>query len=191
MSHHFSNFSEWWKQLVGESEGKETKRHSISANFSTDLHSLGQFIQEGTLYIMFLKQLFVLTNSKTWLSLAWKKTLMGLGYLQKDVDFCKQKDWRCSSAHTRWWRTKHVRDPSRARRFLTLATLSTSLRRLSPFQATWMLSTHLTNQVLKLTDVTCSALLGKTRLEELSKELNASPIEEKRVCPPLLFIHVK
>lgn len=40
--------SEWWKQLFGESEGKEGKGIlPDSANFSTDLHSLGQFVQEG------------------------------------------------------------------------------------------------------------------------------------------------
>ena len=39
---------EWWKQLFGESEGKEEKGIlPTSATFSTDLHSLGQFIQEG------------------------------------------------------------------------------------------------------------------------------------------------
>ena len=41
-------FSEWWKQLFGESEGKDQKGiYPSSANFSTDLHSLGQYIQEG------------------------------------------------------------------------------------------------------------------------------------------------
>jgi len=41
-------FSEWWKQLFGESEGKDFKGiYPSSANFSTDLHSLGQYIQEG------------------------------------------------------------------------------------------------------------------------------------------------
>ena len=40
--------AEWWKQLFGESEGKELKGIlPTSACFSTDLHSLGQFIQEG------------------------------------------------------------------------------------------------------------------------------------------------
>ena len=40
--------AEWWKQLFGESEGKEGKGLlPTSACFSTDLHSLGQFIQEG------------------------------------------------------------------------------------------------------------------------------------------------
>ncbi len=41
-------FAEWWKQLFGESEGKENKGIWItSASFSTDLHSLGQMIQQG------------------------------------------------------------------------------------------------------------------------------------------------
>ncbi|MBD1382568.1 glucose-6-phosphate isomerase [Metabacillus arenae] len=41
-------FAEWWKQLFGESEGKDQKGiYPSSANFSTDLHSLGQFVQEG------------------------------------------------------------------------------------------------------------------------------------------------
>lgn len=42
-------FAEWWKQLFGESEGKENKGlYPASVNFSTDLHSMGQFVQEGT-----------------------------------------------------------------------------------------------------------------------------------------------
>ena len=42
-------FSEWWKQLFGESEGKDQKGiFPASVVFSTDLHSLGQFIQDGT-----------------------------------------------------------------------------------------------------------------------------------------------
>ena len=41
-------FFEWWKQLFGESEGKDgTGIFPASAIFTTDLHSLGQFIQEG------------------------------------------------------------------------------------------------------------------------------------------------
>jgi glucose-6-phosphate isomerase len=41
-------FAEWWKQLFGESEGKDQKGiYPSSANFSTDLHSLGQYVQDG------------------------------------------------------------------------------------------------------------------------------------------------
>ena len=40
---------EWFKQLIDESEGKDHKGlFATSANFSTDLHSIGQFIQDGT-----------------------------------------------------------------------------------------------------------------------------------------------
>ena len=41
-------FSEWWKQLYGESEGKDGKGiFPASVDFTTDLHSMGQWIQEG------------------------------------------------------------------------------------------------------------------------------------------------
>ena len=41
-------FTEWWKQLYGESEGKENKGiFPAGAGFTTDLHSMGQYIQEG------------------------------------------------------------------------------------------------------------------------------------------------
>jgi len=47
-------FTEWWKQLFGESEGKDGKGLlPTSCIFSTDLHSLGQFIQEGTKNVLF------------------------------------------------------------------------------------------------------------------------------------------
>jgi len=45
---HFHFFQEWWKQLFGESEGKDGKGiFPASVSFSTDLHSLGQYIQDG------------------------------------------------------------------------------------------------------------------------------------------------
>ncbi len=45
----FTMMAEWWKQLFGESEGKDNRGiFPASAIFSTDLHSLGQFIQEGS-----------------------------------------------------------------------------------------------------------------------------------------------
>jgi glucose-6-phosphate isomerase len=45
----FVQVGEWWKQLFGESEGKEKKGLlPDSATFTTDLHSLGQFIQDGS-----------------------------------------------------------------------------------------------------------------------------------------------
>lgn len=45
---HMTMFAEWWKQLFGESEGKDGLGiYPASVNFSTDLHSMGQFVQEG------------------------------------------------------------------------------------------------------------------------------------------------
>ncbi len=45
-------FSEWWKQLFGESEGKDFKGiYPSSANFTSDLHSLGQYVQEGRRFL--------------------------------------------------------------------------------------------------------------------------------------------
>ncbi|HAR6171711.1 glucose-6-phosphate isomerase [Staphylococcus pseudintermedius] len=46
-------FNEWWKQLFGESEGKDLKGiYPSSANFTTDLHSLGQYVQEGRRFLI-------------------------------------------------------------------------------------------------------------------------------------------
>ncbi|GAB0167082.1 glucose-6-phosphate isomerase [Lysinibacillus sp. CTST325] len=44
-----NKFHEWWKQLFGESEGKDRKGlYPSTVNFPTDLHAIGQFIQEGS-----------------------------------------------------------------------------------------------------------------------------------------------
>lgn len=59
-SPYLNMIAEWWKQLFGESEGKEGKGlFPASVNFSTDLHSLGQFIQQGS-KVLFMTQLKVL-----------------------------------------------------------------------------------------------------------------------------------
>ena len=45
--------TEWWKQLYGESEGKENKGiFPAGADFTTDLHSMGQYIQQGVRLLM-------------------------------------------------------------------------------------------------------------------------------------------
>ena len=67
--------SEWWKQLFGESEGKNGKGlFPASVTFSTDLHSLGQFVQEGT-KLCFITQLKVLN-----------KGVLKIGVEDNDVD---------------------------------------------------------------------------------------------------------
>ena len=48
----FRFFAEWWKQLYGESEGKENKGlFPASVEFTADLHSMGQYIQQGERHI--------------------------------------------------------------------------------------------------------------------------------------------
>ena len=55
--------AEWWKQLFGESEGKDNKGiYPSSVTFTTDLHSLGQFVQEGS-RIMFETVIDLLNSS--------------------------------------------------------------------------------------------------------------------------------
>ncbi len=45
-------FNKWWKQLYGESEGKDCKGiYPSSANYTTDLYSLGQYVQEGCRFL--------------------------------------------------------------------------------------------------------------------------------------------
>jgi glucose-6-phosphate isomerase len=57
-------FTEWWKQLFGESEGKENRGiFPAGVSFTTDLHSMGQFIQEGS-RIMFETVISVEKSSK-------------------------------------------------------------------------------------------------------------------------------
>lgn len=85
-------FGEWWKQLAGESEGKDQKGiYPTSANFSTDLHSLGQFIQEG--YRNLFETVIRVENPRKNITIPTEEAdLDGLGYLQgKDVDFVNKK----------------------------------------------------------------------------------------------------
>ena len=85
-------FAEWWKQLAGESEGKDQRGiYPTSANFTTDLHSLGQFIQEGTRNL-FETVVRVDKPRKNVVIPELAEDLDGLGYLQgKDVDFVNKK----------------------------------------------------------------------------------------------------
>ncbi len=76
-----SQISEWLKQLFGESEGKEKKGLlPTSATFSTDLHSLGQFIQDGS-PLLFETILNVLEPQEDVSIPSDKDDLDGLNYL--------------------------------------------------------------------------------------------------------------
>ena len=80
--------SEWWKQLYGESEGKDQKGiFPASVDLTTDLHSMGQFIQDGS-RIMFETVLNVEDAGAEIVIKEEEVDLDGLNYLAgKDMDF--------------------------------------------------------------------------------------------------------
>jgi glucose-6-phosphate isomerase len=94
--------SEWWKQLYGESEGKDNKGiYPASVDFSTDLHSMGQYIQEGK-RILF-ETVINVENAKREIIINEEKVdLDGLNYLAgKTVDFVNKKAFQGTLlAHT-------------------------------------------------------------------------------------------
>ncbi|MGX7243463.1 glucose-6-phosphate isomerase [Enterococcus quebecensis] len=85
-------FSEWWKQLFGESEGKDQKGiFPAAADFSTDLHSMGQYVQDG-MRNLFETVVKVETPRHVVSIPELTEDLDGLGYLQgKEIDFVNTK----------------------------------------------------------------------------------------------------
>ncbi len=84
-------FTEWWKQLYGESEGKEHKGiFPAGANFTTDLHSMGQYIQEGPRRLF--ETLISVEKSKHQLGIPKDDSdLDGLNYLQgSNIEYVNQ-----------------------------------------------------------------------------------------------------
>lgn len=83
---------EWWKQLYGESEGKDGKGiFPSSADFSTDLHSLGQYIQDGK-RIMFETLVSIETPQYDLTLKDDEKNLDGLNYLSgKTMDYINKQ----------------------------------------------------------------------------------------------------
>ncbi|WP_433959111.1 glucose-6-phosphate isomerase [Cytobacillus horneckiae] len=95
-------FSEWWKQLFGESEGKDLKGiYPSSANFSTDLHSLGQYVQEGRRDLF--ETIIKVAKPRHEMTIeAAESDLDGLNYLSgKTIDFVNNKAFEGTMlAHT-------------------------------------------------------------------------------------------
>ncbi|SHK08011.1 glucose-6-phosphate isomerase [Tepidibacter formicigenes] len=84
--------AEWWKQLYGESEGKDQKGiFPASVDFSTDLHSMGQYIQDGRRDLF--ETVFNVENPRREITIKEDdKNLDGLNYLAgKTVDFVNKK----------------------------------------------------------------------------------------------------
>lgn len=95
-------FAEWWKQLAGESEGKDHKGiYPSSANFTTDLHSLGQYIQEGRRFLMETVVKLDKPNYDVEIP-SEEDNLDGLKYLEgKTMDFANTKAYEAVvAAHT-------------------------------------------------------------------------------------------
>ena len=89
---HLTQIGEWLKQLFGESEGKEKKGLlPDSVTFSTDLHSLGQFIQDGS-PVLFETVLYVEKPNRDIKVPHDKDDLDGLNYLEgKTLSFVNEK----------------------------------------------------------------------------------------------------
>ena len=85
-------FTEWWKQLYGESEGKEQKGiFPAGVDFTTDLHSMGQYIQEGRRNLF--ETVISIENPKSDITInSDEDNLDGLNYLSgKTLDYVNKK----------------------------------------------------------------------------------------------------
>lgn len=98
----FHYVAEWWKQLYGESEGKQHKGiFPASVDFTTDLHSIGQFIQDGN-RILFETVVDIVKSSEEITLTEDDDNLDGLNYLAgKTVDFVNKSAMKGTMyAHT-------------------------------------------------------------------------------------------
>ena len=88
----FSFLGRWWQQLFGESEGKDGKGiFPACAEFTADLHSLGQMIQQGERNFFETVVKFAPPKKKVAIEMDWKD-LDGLNYLEgKTLDFVQEQ----------------------------------------------------------------------------------------------------
>ncbi|ARN90479.1 glucose-6-phosphate isomerase [Levilactobacillus brevis] len=167
-------FAEWWKQLTGESEGKDQKGiYPSSANFSTDLHSLGQYIQEGLRNLM--ETVVVVDKPQNDVTVpSAEDDLDGLKYLEgKPMSFVNQKAYEgVVLAHTDGGvpnMSVHIPDQTPYTLgyliyfFEVAVAVSGYLNGINPFNQPGV-EAYKTNMF---------ALLGKPGFEDLGKELNA------------------
>ena len=85
-------FGGWWQQLFGESEGKDGKGlFPVTAEFTADLHSLGQMIQQGERKLFETVVRFAPPRKRTMIEMDWKN-LDGLNYLEgKSLDYVEEQ----------------------------------------------------------------------------------------------------
>ena len=95
----FKMFGGWWQQLFGESEGKNGKGiFPVSAEFTADLHSLGQMIQQGQRNIFETVLRFAPPVHQTAIEVDWKN-LDGLNYLEgKTLDYVEEQAFQGTMA---------------------------------------------------------------------------------------------
>ena len=88
----FKMMGGWWQQLFGESEGKDGKGiFPVTAEFTADLHSLGQMIQQGERNIFETMVRFDAPDKRSLITADWKN-LDGLSYLEgKTLDFVDEQ----------------------------------------------------------------------------------------------------
>ncbi len=88
----FKMMGGWWQQLFGESEGKDGKGiFPVTAEFTADLHSLGQMIQQGERNIFETMVRFEAPDHRSMITADWKN-LDGLSYLEgKTLDFVDEQ----------------------------------------------------------------------------------------------------
>ena len=97
----FRYFAGWWQQLFGESEGKDGKGlFPATVEFTADLHSLGQMIQQGQRNLFETIVRFAPPRKRTTIEVDWKN-LDGLNYLEgKTLDFVEEQAFQGTlSAH--------------------------------------------------------------------------------------------
>ena len=166
--------SEWWKQLYGESEGKDQKGiFPASVDFSTDLHSMGQYVQDGK-RILFETVINVEQARKDIIIESDEADLDGLNYLAgKGVDYVNHKALQGTVlAHNDGQVPNMILNIEKldiynfgymAYFFMKACGLSGYLLGVNPFNQPGV-EAYKRNMF---------ALLGKPGFEELSKELNA------------------
>ena len=91
----FRMFGGWWQQLFGESEGKDGKGlFPVAAEFTADLHSLGQMIQQGERNLFETMVHFDPPEQAYIIGSEWKN-LDGLNYLEgKTLDYVDEQAWQ-------------------------------------------------------------------------------------------------
>ncbi|MFQ3549806.1 MAG: glucose-6-phosphate isomerase, partial [Armatimonadota bacterium] len=91
-------FAEWWKQLYGESEGKENcALFTASVEYTTDLHSMGQYVQEGR---RFLFETFIIVDEGEPIIKVpkFEQDLDGLNYLAgKEVSYINKMAYEATA----------------------------------------------------------------------------------------------